>query len=118
MKTNAHIDARNQKFIRRELCDQGDTVRVIGPRRTAAIMLRKSVGDGRLPGAKIQFLLRSTNLFHRSFQFAFKVQFRDLSHHRSQQRKVPRVRGGRHIAEDIPAAWIDAEGRNSDRTFA
>ena len=118
MEADAHIHTGNQKFIRPELRDQGDTVRVIGPWRTTAVVLRKSVGDGRLPGAEIQFLLRSTNFFHRSFQFAFKIEFRDLSHHGSQQGKIPGVSGGRHIAEDIPSTRINAERRNSDRTFA
>jgi hypothetical protein len=118
IKTNARVNASDQELIRRKLCDQSDTMRVVGARRMASVVLRVSVRHGRLPCTEIQFLLRLADFFKRRFQFSFEVEFGNFPGHGRKQSKISRMPCRGRITEDVPAAGINPERRDSYRTFA
>ena len=118
MEIHAGIDRGNQELIWAELRDQRGTVGITVARRTAAIVLRISVGNRRLPVAKIEFLLGLPWLLHGGLEFAFKVKLGNLTVHRPDQREITRVRFGGGVAEDVPSAGVDAEWSDTNGAFA
>ena len=118
MEANAGVDGSDQKFVRTELRDERRAVDVVGPRRTATVVLWIAIRDRGLPVAEVEFLLRFPGQFHRSFQLAFEVQPGNFSNHGSHQFEVARMAGGWHVAENVPATGINAKGSDADRAFA
>src|SRR5215471_14441536 len=118
MEADAHVHSADQKLVRTELRNQRYSVRVTGSWRTAPVVLRKTIRYRRLPRAKIKLLLGFASLLHGCLQLALEVRLGDLPDHGREQRKVPRMAGGRSVAEDIPAMWIDAKRGNPYCTFS
>src|SRR5947207_1594195 len=86
VKTNTRITSSHKEFIWSELRHQRDAVRILITGRPSPVVLRVTIGNGRLPFPEIQLLLNSPDLLNGRLQFAFEVQLGDFP--RSEERRV------------------------------
>src|SRR6266404_5150974 len=96
MELYAGIDSCDQELVWRKLRNQGTAMVVLGAGRLgAAIELRISEGNGRLPLSEIKGCLMGTFLLDCRLQLAFEIQPRDLAVYRANQSVVLGMKSGR-----------------------